>query len=157
MFVLGASDRTKHWGTGRYISLALRMKKRGHVPVFLLGPSELDYEREIVAHGFTVFKNLDFSKIAALFSRTHGARCVVGNDTGLMHFACMLGAPSVSIIPFGAHYTWFPYTADERAQHIACTPYCAHPMCSQGCPKAVQCVDLIELAAVEEATNRVLS
>lgn len=157
VFVLGASDRTKHWGTDRYISLALQMKQRGYVPTFLLGPGEIDYAHEIETYGLIVFKNLSFEKIAALFSRSHGARCIVGNDTGLMHFACMLGAPSVTIIPLGTQYTWFPYAEDERALHIACTPSCVHPMCAQGCKNIAHCIDLIEELTVEEEINKALS
>lgn len=157
VFVLGASNRTKHWGTSQYISLALRMKERGYIPIFLLGPTELDYAKEIEKNGLTTFKNISFAKIATLFSHTHGAQCVVGNDTGLMHFACILGTPSVTIMPLGTHYTWFPYAKDERALHIACIPPCVHLMCTQECKKFAQCVDMITISAVEKGINTVLA
>lgn len=156
VFVLGASDRSKHWGTDRYIWLALRLKSQGYTPVFVIGPGEFDYRSEIENAGMTVLENLDFAQIAAVFSRSHGARCVVGNDTGLMHLACMLGSPSVTIVPMGTQFTWFPYADDERAPHICCSPSCARPMCSRGCVKVRHCIDMIEKEYVEEKVNGIL-
>lgn len=156
VFVLGASDSGKHWGTTNYIWLAELVKAQGMTPVFVLGPKENVYVSEIKARGFKVFENLNFEQIAAVFSRDGGARCVIGNDTGLMHLACMLGSPSVTIIPMGMHYTWFPYRDDKRARHLCCVPSCARPFCANDCAQVMNCIGKISYGQVVEAVGEVL-
>lgn len=107
--------------------------------------------------GFEVGVCLPFRKIAGLFDPDYGTRCVVGNDTGLMHLACMLGAPSVTIMPHGHHFTWFPYGADERARHVCLAPACATPMCVSECGETAKCAGKIQveqvLDGIEEVTK----
>lgn len=145
VFVPGTSDRSKQWGADKYIWLAHRLQARGYVPTFVIGPEEPDYVSEIAGNGFVVLNNPDFTTIAAVFSR---AQCVIGNDTGLMRFACMLGPPSVSIMPVESQFAQVPYAEDKRAPHLYCAPpeYQSH----------VHCADLNPKELVEEAVNMTL-
>ena len=74
-----------------------------------------------------------------------------------MHLACMLGAPSVTIMPHGMHFTWFPYAADERARHVCLAPACATPTCAGECGDVAGCVGKISvervLSGIEEVTK----
>ena len=155
VFVLGASDPAKSWGLANYLELARRMRTRGFAPLFLLGPKEEALAPRIGAAGFDFRLNEPFRRIAGLFDRKAGTACVVGNDTGLMHLACALGAPSVTIMPHGHHFTWFPYAADKRAKHVCLAPLCEAPMCVNGCKSAAECVGKIAVdrvvAEIEEA------
>lgn len=157
VFILGASDRSKHWGTANYTTLAKGLSGRGYKPLFLLGPGEKDYSPTITDAGFDVEIGLSFSRVAALFSRSLGTSGVIGNDTGLMHLACILGTPSLTIMPNGTQFTWFPYQSDTRARHLFCSPSCAKPMCSQDCPMRLDCIKMISVEQVTAAANSLLS
>ena len=155
VFVLGASDPAKSWGLENYLAVARSVKGLGFRPQFLLGPGERGLAPRVAETGFEAGVCLPFRKIAGLFDPDYGTACVVGNDTGLMHLACMLGAPSVTIMPHGHHFTWFPYGADERAKHVCLAPACATPTCAGECGDVAGCVGKISvervLSGIEEA------
>lgn len=155
VFVLGASDPAKSWGLENYLGVARSIKGLGFRPLFLLGPVERDLAPRVAEAEFEVGVCLPFRKIAGLFDPGFGTACVVGNDTGLMHLACALGAPSVTIMPHGHHFTWFPYAADERASHVCLAPSCATPTCAGECGDVAGCVGKISvervLSRIEEA------
>ena len=157
VFVLGASDPAKSWGLENYLAVARSLKGRGFRPLFLLGPGERGLSPRVAEAGFEVGVCLPFRKIAGLFDPGFGTACVIGNDTGLMHLACALGAPSVTIIPHGHHFTWFPYAADERARHVCLAPTCATPMCVSECGETAKCAGKIRveqvLDGIEEVTK----
>lgn len=123
--------------------------------MFLLGPAEWDFETPIRASGFDLGVCLPFRKIAGLFDPDYGTVCVIGNDTGLMHLACALGAPSVTIMPHGHHFTWFPYGADKRARHVCLAPPCAAPLCVNECAERATCAGKISAEQVEAAVLQV--
>ena len=151
VFVLGASNPAKRWRLENYLELALRLRTKGLRPLFLLGPGERNLAPRVAEAGFETGVCLSFRKIAGLFDPDYGTACAVGNDTGLMHLACMLGAPSVTIMPHGTHFTWFPYAADERARHVCLAPKCAAPMCANECGSVAECVEKISVENVERA------
>lgn len=157
VFVLGASDPAKSWGLENYLGVARSIKGRGFRPLFLLGPGERGLAPRVAEAEFEAGVCLPFRKIAGLFDPDCGTACVVGNDTGLMHLACMLGAPSVTIMPHGHHFTWFPYAADERARHVCLAPACATPTCAGECGDVAGCVGKISvervLSGIEEAAK----
>lgn len=156
VFVFGASDPTKSWGLDNFLGVARCARDNGYHPLFLLGPNEAAFEHRIRAEGFSVAVNLPFRKIGGLFDHDFGTACVVGNDTGLMHLACALGAPSVTIVPMGMHFTWFPYGADPRAPHVCLAPRCSAPMCVNGCRDVTRCAGKISVEEVEHAIRRLL-
>ena len=79
------------------------------------------------------------------------ARCVVGNDTGPMHLAAMLGVPTVTLYFHGSEWTWFPYGGDGRAEHVALSPGCSQVRCMASCSEEVSCGKKIALGAVAAA------
>ena len=157
VFVLGASDPAKSWGLENFLAVARSVKGRGFRPLFLLGPGERGLAPRVAETGFEAGVCLPFRKIAGLFDPDYGTACVVGNDTGLMHLACMLGAPSVTIMPHGMHFTWFPYAADERARHICLVPECVAPMCAGTCGHVADCVGGISIAQVKRTIDNVMA
>lgn len=156
VFVLGASDPAKSWGLENYLGVARSIKGRGFRPLFLLGPGERDLAPRVAEAGFEVGVCLPFRKIAGLFDPDFGTASVVGNDTGLMHLACALGAPSVTIMPHGHHFTWFPYGTDERARHVCLAPACATPMCVSECGETAKCAGKIQVEQVDAAIEEVV-
>lgn len=156
VFVLGASDPVKSWGLDNYLEVARFVRERGINPFFLLGPNERDLALRIDEAGFAKGVCLPFRKIAGFFDPDYGTRCVIGNDTGLMHLACMIGAPSITIMPHGTHFTWFPYGVDTRAPHICLAPDCAAPLCVNKCRDVARCVGRISTAEVKNAALHIL-
>lgn len=157
VFVLGASNPGKNWGMENFLGVARSVASRGLRPLFLLGPKEQENASRIVEAGFEVKTCLPFSEIAGYFDPEGGTVCVVGNDTGLMHLACMLGAPSVTICPFGSQFTWFPYAGDRRAVHCCLAPKCSFPLCVNRCVNISECADKITVEEVVEAASSLLS
>lgn len=155
VFIIGASDPAKSWGMENYLTLARHARTKGFAPLFLLGPKEETLVSRIAAAGFAVEFCLPFRKIAGYFSMESGTECVVGNDTGLMHLACMLGAPSVTVMPHGMHFTWFPYRGDVRAQHVCLVPPCSTPMCVNDCGALATCAGKIPVERVVRAIGEV--
>ena len=148
VFVIGANDASKSWGLERFLEVARFVRGHGFTPLFLLGPKERELEPCIRAAGFEANACLPFRIIAGLFDPDFGTACVIGNDTGLMHLACALGAPSVTIMPFGSQFTWFPYGKDGRTRHICLAPSCSCVMCASRCGELSACVQKV---AVEDA------
>jgi ADP-heptose:LPS heptosyltransferase len=157
IFAMGASDPTKRWALKNYLEVARFLRESDVSPLFLLGPNELEFESDIGIAGFQIRKCLSFKKIAGFFDKGSGTVCVLGNDTGLMHLACAMGVPSVTIMPHGTHFTWFPYAADNRAEHICITPECADIMCVNECRQRLSCVGKISVEEVKRAVSGLIS
>lgn len=155
VFVLGASYSAKSWGLDNYLELARFIHERGFHPLFLLGPKEKAFESRIRDEGFDAKLNLSFKRIVGYFDKDFGTACVVGNDTGLMHLACALGAPSVTIVPFGEQFTWFPYANDPRAPHHCIAPNCSAPMCLNSCRNVSRCIGGISIDEVKDVVSKV--
>jgi len=156
VFVLGASDKTKNWGIENYLELARDAQVMALEPLFILGPEDEDTVRQIRGAGYRVVPGATFDRIAALLSKHQQVACVVGNDTGVMHLASMLGAPTVTIITHGANFTWFPYEVDKRARHVCCKPPCASPICISRCRETSSCISKISIDVVECAIREVI-
>ena len=144
IFVTGASSKAKNFGEEKYLALAEKLKTQGFSPLFLTGPKEKESADIFRKAGFPVKENLSFAAIAALFISTRTA-LVIGNDTGLMHLACMLDAPTLTLSCHGAHYTWFPY---DRQKHKLCHPECAAPCCLSECQDSARCSQKISVETV---------
>lgn len=157
VFVPGAGDQSKRWELENFLEVARFMAERGLVPLFLLGPNEAGLEAPIAKAGFALGKNLPFRQIAGLLDCDGGTACVVGNDTGLMHLACALGTPSVTIFAHGHEATWFPYVGDSRAPHLCASPECSHPKCLESCPQWRECLAHVPIATVMEAIAHVFA
>jgi heptosyltransferase-2 len=93
----------------------------------------------------------DLPTLAAVLA---GARVVVANDSGPMHLARSVGAPTVGI--FGS--TEPKWTAPRGGQVVTAAdrPRCA-PCYRRTCPIAVQCLARIPVSAVLAAVDRVWS
>jgi len=153
LFVLGASGRFKHWGTENYIALAQRLTKDGYSCQFLLGPKELEYKETLQDAGFETIDGVSFAGIACLMNAHSRTKCVIGNDTGLMHMACCLDVPSVTISSDEARFTWFPY---HHERHGICFPVCSKVGCLNSCKRDGTCMELIGMNQVLSEFYRVI-
>lgn len=88
-----AAGHLKRWGVARYRALAQMLHAQGMAKIVLIGgPEEVDDCRAIAAGlDFVVDLNgVDLLEVAPL---CEGAWAIVGNDTGLTHFAAAAGKP----------------------------------------------------------------
>lgn len=145
IIVPGASNRYKHWGNHNYFCLAKRLKDAGMNILFLLGPQETDYAPEITQAGYPWISELSFAEIAQLMNTPGKTELVVGNDTGIMHLACALDCPSVTISPQSASFTWFPYLSPK---HRLCRAECAAIQCGDFCKQIDTCIAKISVDQV---------
>lgn len=132
----GAGSEGKRWPMERFLELAREVRAQGLEAVFQVGPCERSLGRAAAAAGFEAVDTPSWGRMAALMRR---ARCVVGNDTGPMHLAAMLGCPTLTLYFHGHEGTWFPYGEDGRAVHIALSPRCSRTRCLENCPEAAAC------------------
>ncbi len=96
--------------------------------------------------------------MGGLFALLEGARCVITNDTGPMHMAWALGAPTVAL--FGPvdpnQYGWSSPRVQLLYQPVYCSP-CVHEVDIPPCGGNNTCMQRIALNAVEDAVDRVLA
>ena len=94
----GAGSRAKCWPLERFEQLAARLPAP---PVFVVGPTELDWWGEAVVNGIQrAFPTVVAPPLEVLAGLAAEAAAVVGNDSGPSHLAAAVGAPTVAI--FGA-------------------------------------------------------
>ncbi len=85
----------KRWPHSRFARLANRLADRGLASVLVGTRAEADANREIAAASASVVDltgRTSLDQLAALARRAEGA---VGNDTGPMHLAALVGCPSL--------------------------------------------------------------
>lgn len=145
LFVPGAGAVEKRWPMERFLALARTVRKQGLEAVFQVGPCERALGQEAETAGFEVCDTPGWGRMAAQMRR---ALVVVGNDTGPMHLAAMLGCPTLTLYFHGSEGTWFPYGGDKRARHVALHPGCSRPRCLESCPEAASCGQKIALEQV---------
>lgn len=148
LFIPGAGAKEKRWPMERFLKLARVVREAGWSVVFQTGPCECKLGREAAAAGFAV---CDTPTLARMAGHMLLARCVVGNDTGPMHLAAMLGAPTVTLYFHGSEGAWFPYGGDVRAGHVALSPGCSRARCMESCKHVASCRRKIALETVEAA------
>ena len=87
----------KRWPAARYAGLAAALAGRGIAPVVVGGAAEREVAAEIVAAcpgAVDLTGRTSIEDVAALAA---GAALVVGNDTGPVHVAASVGAPTVVV------------------------------------------------------------
>jgi heptosyltransferase I len=102
-FVIGTSRREKEWDPGRWATLAEALHHEWGYGVCLVGgrsANEDDLSRRIVAGAASPVADLRADDIGRLAWLLGSAAIVVGCDTGPLHLAGALGAPSIGL--FGA-------------------------------------------------------
>ncbi len=152
IFIPGAGAVEKRWPIERFLALAGLARESGWSIVFQTGPCERELGRAAAAAGFATSDTPSWGRMAGQMLLS---RCVLGNDTGPMHLAAMLGVPTVTLHFHGSEGTWFPYGGDGRAAHVALHPACSRSRCLNSCPKAARCGRKIEFGAVAAAWEAV--
>lgn len=155
----GARWKTKLWGADRMSLLAHRLVQAGYGVLVLGGsPDEtiLEEMKQLCGDLDAVrFYSGDLRSVAALMSQS---RCVVSNDSGLMHVAYSVGTPVIAI--FGSTTPEFGfYPPDSRSTVISksfrCKPCDVHGRdeCKKG---DMRCMASVEVPEVLDAVGATL-
>lgn len=103
----GSGSRRKNWPLENFIEINTRLKSKGLITGWVLGPAEDFMLRELQTRGFMKDINLihDLIAFADLLKQAKG---FVGNDSGLSHLAAFLGMPVVAIFGPSDPGRWRP-------------------------------------------------
>jgi heptosyltransferase-1 len=116
----------KRWPPTSYARLARGLQARGGVRVLLSwGPGDEDLLEEIQAAAPGATEPLPLLPgPRALGAVLRGADLVVGSDTGPVHLASLLGAPTIALLGPGDPRHYYPHGHPERAfyRRVACSP-----------------------------------
>jgi heptosyltransferase-3 len=101
-----ASTRDKCWLPSRFVRLALRLRKLGFDPQFVVAPSERDAWTFVQAHGIGLPQLGSLENVAAWL---YESGWFIGNDSGIGHLASCLQVPTLSLfMRRGLARTWQP-------------------------------------------------
>jgi ADP-heptose:LPS heptosyltransferase len=157
----GATDPRRRWSMERFARLGDRLVAAG-LTVVLTGDAS---ERMIVRHVLSAMDRpaidatgrLSLGGLAGLLAR---ARVVVGNDTGPLHLARAVGAPSVTIYWVANLVNGAPITRHRHrgigAWQLDC-PVCGVTNVAVRCPHDPSFVDAVTYEEVEEHVFDVLA
>ena len=146
----GCSTPKRMWPRARFIELAQAEAAKGRVPVFILGPQELNWYNELASavptakfplqdHAAWATQQLSLDHSLALGTRL---TLLVGNDSGPGHIMAAVDCPIVSL--FGPTT---PVKAAPRATHVI-------PVRAQTFGRSQ--MDDIPVAAVQQAIDAML-
>lgn len=100
----GSGSRKKNYLTGFYMRLAEELKKMGYNKIcFLMGPVEI--ERNLSSSFPDVF--IEYSEnLDKLHNLLLSANFYIGNDSGVSHFAGILGIPTIALYKYTNPEIW---------------------------------------------------
>lgn len=99
----GAGHRFKMWPLKKYLELADLLENRGFSPAIVLGPAEI--EAGLAAPGRREHRPASLNELERLLL---AARAALGNDSGPMHLAGMLGVCGLAVFGPTSPRQWGP-------------------------------------------------
>lgn len=101
-----ASTRDKCWLPSRFVRLALKLRKLGFDPQFVVAPQERDAWTFVQAYGIGLPELGSLENVAAWL---YESGWFIGNDSGIGHLASCLQVPTLSLfMRRGLARTWQP-------------------------------------------------
>lgn len=152
-----ATLATKQWPPARFAQLGDWLAARVGLPViYTAAPHEasvLNEVRRSAAHPHVYRSDLDLDELFALIENS---RLFVGNDSGPMHAAAMLGRPVVVVWGSSNFKAWRPWSTDYEAvgSDLACIPCPGYACRVYGEPR---CILDIPVSRAAEACERLLA
>ncbi len=160
----GTSKPERGWHIERFGILCQKLSKERAVKIVLLGNAKdadvLDQIRRFSPEDtLPVPPDMDLRKVAALLERTN---LFIGNDSGMMHLAAMMGTPIVGIFGPGSPATSGPYIEPAKqeivTQNFPCSP-CRQKFfteCKPSPHNKPYCLEDISVKEVYEAVDRLM-
>ncbi|WP_322052011.1 glycosyltransferase family 9 protein [Paraburkholderia bannensis] len=101
-----ASTRDKCWLPSRFLRLALKLRKLGFDPQFVVAPQEREAWAFVESHGIALPELGSLENVAAWL---YESGWFIGNDSGIGHLASCLEVPTLSLfMRRGLARTWQP-------------------------------------------------
>jgi ADP-heptose:LPS heptosyltransferase len=152
----------RRWPVERFAELVDRLVEIPGPVVVLVGSraerSHVERLYQMITRPERVVNLAGELSLGALFALLEKARCVITNDTGPMHMAWALGAPTVCL--FGPvdpnQYGWAGRGVELIYKRIYCSP-CVHEVDEPPCHGNNVCMQRIEVQDVFLAVERVLN
>lgn len=111
----GSGGRRKCWPLPNYLALARDLARAGVVPMFLLGPTELErWSPAELSQVRAAAPCLEAPPPRALAEVLAAADVVVGNDSGPTHLAALLGRAVVAVFGPTSPAVWRPLGSRVR-------------------------------------------
>lgn len=115
----GSSRAPTQWSRRRFLELARRLTAKGVAVVWMDEPGEAPSEEE---RGIRILSRRPLQELAQLM---RGANLFIGNNSGPMHLADVLGVPLL-ILPGPAAQGWDPFWSEHRVMFrdssLSCQP-----------------------------------
>ncbi|OGC90212.1 MAG: hypothetical protein A2142_08475 [candidate division Zixibacteria bacterium RBG_16_48_11] len=154
----GARWETKRWHTERFADTAKKLQRTHQARLLLFGsPDEsglLEYLAKQV-EGSVIARGLSYNQLATLISK---CRCVISNDSGLMHISAALQVPTVAI--FGPTHPKLGFAPKGDHTVVLTTNQPCSPCSLHGRKKCYQpsryCMDNITVEMVVESAIRLI-
>jgi heptosyltransferase-2 len=143
----------KHWGNKNYAELLPLLKQFGHI-VFVGDQNDYEDAEEIIG-----LADMDSDRPTNLCGQLsikdtggvlHGARAIVGNDSGLLHVAACFGTPTVAVWTFTNPIKNLPKNPRLKLAMLRCPhrSQCQHGLYKQCEEKACRSVPVDMVGAV---------
>jgi len=154
----GASVPERRWGGDKFGKVAEGLIRRGY-KVVVVGSAgdgrEAAEIRKYAPAAIDLTGKTSLAEVAALLKR---CRLLITADSGLMHIACAVGTPTVSLFGSGIEKKWAPQGGrhiiiNKRLKCSPCTKFGYTP----GCEKGVECLSLISPDEVICAVEKLLT
>lgn len=133
----GAGHSAKQWPSVQFLELARWLQGQGHRVRFVLGPVERDQ-----GMGFPGYPVSCPDLLEDLQELLLDARLVVGNDSGPLHLAGLLGVPGLALFGPASEAQWAPTGLRIIALDLPCRPCtqtgqisCTDPRCLREIPQ----------------------
>ena len=108
----GSGSKRKNWSLEGFLETARALEKKGREVFWLLGPAESGAGmRRHLPPAVKTLGGLSLPDTAATLA---GASLVIGNDSGPVHLAALLGTPTVAVFQAGSPETWAPRGVNVR-------------------------------------------
>ena len=108
----GSGHPMKCWPTVQFFQLGLWLIEQGFSPVVVLGPAEV--ERGLVVDSLPALRPRTFRELQETMNR---AALVIGNDSGPMHLAGMLGKSGIVLFGPTSPLRWGPLGLETVIGH----------------------------------------
>ena len=127
----GSGHSAKCWPLRRFHSLAGWLQGQGLDPIFVCGPAEV--ERRLLVQNLQHFLPKDLQDLQDCLQ---DCRLVVGNDSGPMHLAGLMGCPGLVLFGPASSRQWGPVGLVTLQAQMPCSPctqvgriQCIYPAC----------------------------
>lgn len=108
----GSGAGSKNWPLPRFLALARDLDARGIPSAFALGEAEsAELEADLRRAGREVAR----LALDAILHELAAARVWIGNDSGLVHLAALIGVPTLALFQASDERAWHPFGPRVRA------------------------------------------